>query len=95
MRKTLAAACAFIALCATAACTRTVDPAATNATLVPGTSSLYRFCDEANLIYFSQVEGDSDQFEFFIPGGCAPITPTATTPPASTTAVPGANGGGR
>lgn len=95
MRKTLAAACALFALFATAACTRNVDPGAANATLVPGTTSLYRFCDEANLIYFSQVEGDSDQFEFFIPGGCTPTTPTTTPPSASLTAVPGINGGGR
>lgn len=95
MRKTLAAACVLVAFGALTACTRNVDPGAANATLVPGTTSLYRFCDETNLIYFSQVEGDSDQFEFFIPGGCAPTTPTAATPPTSVTAVPGTNGGGR
>jgi hypothetical protein len=95
MRKTLAAACVLVAVFAAAACTRSVDPAAANATLVPGTSSLYRFCDEANLIYFSKVDGDSDQFEFFIPGGCQLTTPTPTPPPTSASAIPGANGGGR
>jgi hypothetical protein len=95
MRKALAAACVLVAVCATAACTRNVDPAAANATLVPGTTSLYRFCDEVNLIYFSKVDGDSDQFEFFIPGGCQPTTSTPPPSPTSTSAIPGANGGGR
>ena len=90
MRKTLALICLFAAALVTTACTRSVDVKAANATLVPGTSNLYRFCDAANLIYFSKVDGDSDVFEFFIPGGCEPtvVTPTAT-------AVPGPNGGGR
>lgn len=85
MRKTLVAACVLIAAFAATACARTIDPAATNATLVPGTSSLYRFCDQQNLIYFSKVDSDSDQFEYAIPGGCQPPTPP----------TPGATGGSR
>jgi hypothetical protein len=93
MRKLIAGGAVVVLLCSTAACTRNIDPAATNATLVPGTTSLYRFCDETNLIYYSQIEGDNDQFEFFIPGACQPPGPVIAPPPAApSTSI---TGGGR
>ena len=95
MHKSLAALLVLTAVLS--GCTRNVDVQKSGAQLVPGTDGLYRFCDVTNLIYFSQVEGDTDTFEFFIPGGCQPETPDGkpvpgTVPPGSSV-VPGVNGG--
>jgi len=96
MRILIGVAAAVVLLGSVTACARTIDPAATNATLVPGTSSLYRFCDGANLIYFSKVDGDHDQFEFFVPAGCDAPPPVVTAPStAPSTTATATIGGGR
>lgn len=69
-------------LCATAAAgllvagisgcaTKSVDVAATGAQKVPGSASLYRFCDGPHMIYFSNFGVGDDEFEFFVYDGCA------------------------
>lgn len=55
---------------ALAGCAREVDLAAVGADQVPGVNALYRFCDGPVLIYVSKITGESDQFDWFWPGGC-------------------------
>lgn len=91
MRKAAALCCTLPAAAMLAACgpSNDLDVKATGAETVPGTTRLHRFCDKTNLIYFSTIDNDRDQFEFIVPEGCAEThLPTPTTAPPT-------SGGGR
>lgn len=68
---------AALALAALTGCsTKQVDLGVTGATPVPGTGNLYRFCDGATLIYFSNWGlGVNDEYEFIVYDGCAKTVP--------------------
>lgn len=90
MRKPLAWSCAIVGAVMLASCGKNVNVEETKAELVPGTNNLYRFCDVANLIYFSKLSGEPDEYEFFLAGGCEPPVSAKPVP----TVVP-TTGGGR
>lgn len=67
MRKLIATASLLFFL---AGC-KEVDRNKVHAELVYGTDNLYHFCDETNtLIYFTDLDGEDDQYELIWPGGC-------------------------
>lgn len=77
MRKIATVLVALTSLTFLAGCGyKAVDVQATGATLVPGTSNLYRFCDGTTLIYFSQIPADNDQYEFIVYDGCTDKVPS-------------------
>lgn len=63
---------AVLAVAALSGCGKQIDPAATGATPVPGTTNLYRFCDGSTLVYFSNWDSQSDEYEFIVYDGCKP-----------------------
>lgn len=69
-RLALAASAALLALTA-AGCGREIDESAVNATLVPGSNGIYRFCDGPTLIYFIDRDGE-DEIEAIWPDMCEP-----------------------
>jgi len=52
------------------ACTKSVDIEQANAIKVPGANGLYAFCHDSTLVYFSKIDGSSDEYEAFFYGGC-------------------------
>lgn len=61
------------------ACSDTVDIEAVGAQRVPGTHNLWRFCDGTSLIYFTNWDDRTDEFQFLIPEGCRDGQPTLPT----------------
>lgn len=76
LKRKAAIAAGALALVGLAGCAKTIDIQETNATAVPGTSNLYRFCDGPTLIYFSKVVGSDDEYEFIVYGGCQKGVPS-------------------
>lgn len=71
MKKKIMAAVAAAALMVTlAGCGKQVDASAVGAEQVGGVTNLSRFCDGPVLIYYSDWDSESDQYEWFWPGGC-------------------------
>lgn len=70
MKRISIAAVAALTLFGLTACGKSVDVEQTGAQNVPGVNNLFRFCDGPTLIYFSKWSGQSDEYEWFYPGGC-------------------------
>ena len=73
-----------------------IDLAAAQAQQVPGSGNLFRFCDGATLIYFSNYgSGSSDDYEAFFYGGCVDGKPAlASAEPGVDPNLPGQSQGG-
>jgi len=63
-------ALAAAAVLALSGCAREFDIDAVNATQVPGSGGIYRFCDGATLIYFTSRSGSEDELEAIWPDMC-------------------------
>lgn len=71
-KKIAAIAAGIVVVFATTAgaCTKSVNIEQANAIKVPGANGLYAFCHDSTLIYFSKIDGSSDEYEAFFYGGC-------------------------
>lgn len=81
-------ACGAIAVAAVVVggCGKQIEASAVGATQVPGTTSLFRFCDGPTLIYYSNYDSGPDEVEFIVYEGCLP-----QGQPPKTQEVPEAN----